>query len=277
MDRNISICATDLTIISGHNPYKTIDEIILKYWKRYFKSDYLECIENLKSKNIEIKKEESDYDTVKRIVKENNINIGYNLSKCFKSDNITELNKNKESVMKVIESKLSKEKNSEFTKSFNTITNTNFGIKYENKGIDLYEKEKKCNVLKITKYYKTDLFQIPNEYDKIDTWGIGGKIDGLILPENKVIEIKNRVKCLFHTLRNYEKVQCYVYMFLLESNNTDLVEVLKKPDDNSFNIINIKFDESFWEEQIMLKLEEFINDFYNFLEDSKRKINLLKK
>ena len=50
MDRNISICATDLTIISGHNPYKTIDEIILKYWKRYFKSDYLECIENLKSK-----------------------------------------------------------------------------------------------------------------------------------------------------------------------------------------------------------------------------------
>ena len=29
MDRNITICATDLTVITGHNPYKSIDEIKL--------------------------------------------------------------------------------------------------------------------------------------------------------------------------------------------------------------------------------------------------------
>ena len=76
-------------------------------------------------------------------------------------------------------------------------------------------------------------------------------------------------------MRGYEKVQCFVYMFLLESQATDLVEVLKDKNDNSINIIRVDFDESFWEEEIMLRLEEFISDFYNFMEDPKRKLKLL--
>ena len=38
MNRNITICATDLTVITGHNPYKDKDEIRLKFWKRYFRA-----------------------------------------------------------------------------------------------------------------------------------------------------------------------------------------------------------------------------------------------
>jgi hypothetical protein len=275
MDRNITICATDLTVITGHNPYKSKDELVLKFWKRYFKSDYLECIENLKKQNIKLKKEETDYEVVKRIVKENNINLGGDLYKCFKSNNVNDLNKDKAKVMKKIESSLPESKKNEFKKSFNTITNTNFGIKYENKGCDLYESKTNSTVVKTSKYYKTELFQIPNEYDKIDTWGIGGKIDGILLPENKIVEIKNRVKNLFYSLRDYEKVQCFVYMFLLESETTDLVEVLKQKDDNSINIINVKFNEHFWEAEIMMRLEEFISDFYIFLEDPKKKMELI--
>ena len=169
MDRNITICATDLTVITGHNPYKDKDELVLKFWKRYFKSDYLEFVENLKKQNIPLKKEESDYDVVKRIVKENNINLGGDLYKCFKSDNINDLTNDKAKVMKKIELSLSESKKNEFKKSFDTITNTNFGIKYENKGCELYEATTNSKVVKTSKYYKTELFQIPNEYDKIDT------------------------------------------------------------------------------------------------------------
>ena len=275
MDRNITICATDLTVITGHNPYKTIDEIILKYWKRYYKSDYLKFVESLNAKNIKMKKEETDYDIVNRISKENNVYLGNKLSQCFKSEDVSALNKNKESIIKSLESKLSGEKKEEFNKSLNSLTNTNFGIKYESKGGELYEEKTNNKIIKTSKYYKNELFQIPNEYDKLDTWGIGGKIDGILLPENIIIEIKNRVKNLFYKLRGYEKVQCFVYMFLLESQATDLVEVLKDTNDNSINIIRVDFDESFWEEEIMLRLEEFISDFYNFLEDSKRKLKLL--
>ena len=35
MGRKIFICASDLAVITGHNPYKEKDEIILKYWKKH--------------------------------------------------------------------------------------------------------------------------------------------------------------------------------------------------------------------------------------------------
>ena len=38
MNRNFYICATDLTVISGANPYKNINEIYLKYWKKHIRS-----------------------------------------------------------------------------------------------------------------------------------------------------------------------------------------------------------------------------------------------
>ena len=274
MNRNITICATDLTVITGHNPYKDLDEIRLKFWKRYFRDDYERVVNKLKNANVEMKREESDFDTIKRLAKENNLNI--NFSNCLKSDNVSELQKVKSQVMEKVGKTMNKEKKKEFEKSFNSFTNTNFGIKYENKAGDLYEKKTGCKIIKTNKYHKLELFIIPNEMRMNDIWSIGGKIDGILLPENKIIEIKNRVNNLFYKLRNYEKVQCYVYMFLLESFETDLIEVLKKPGDNSMNIINIKFDDKFWEKEIMYNLEVFINDFYDFLENDKRKISLLK-
>ena len=274
MNRNITICATDLTVITGHNPYKDLDEIRLKFWKRYFRDDYDSIVNKLKNANVNMKREENDFDTIKRLAKENNLNI--NFSNCLKSNNVTELKKVKSEVMEKVSKTMNKEKKKQFEKSFNSFTNTNFGIKYENKGGDLYEQKTGCKIIKNNKYHKMELFIIPNEMRMNDIWSIGGKIDGILLPENKIIEIKNRVNNLFYKLRNYEKVQCYVYMFLLESFETDLVEVLKKPGDNSINIINVPFDDQFWEKEIMYNVEVFINDFYDFLENDKRKIAILK-
>ena len=42
MSRNIFMCASDLSVITGHNPYKDKSEITLKYWKKHFKDDYVE-------------------------------------------------------------------------------------------------------------------------------------------------------------------------------------------------------------------------------------------
>ena len=275
MDRKIIVCATDLPVITGHNTYKSKDEIILKYWKRHFKADYLDSIEKMKEDKVELKREETYIQTVKRIATEHNITIDKNLSACFKSDNITHLNKSKEKVFDSL-SKLSESQKKEFKDSFNSLTNTNFGIKYENKGGELYEKMTGNKIIKTNEFYKSDLFIIPNEYEKTDYWIIGGKLDGLLLPENTIIEIKNRVNRLFYKLRDYEKVQCYTYMYLLNSFNTELIEVLKKKEDNSINIIKVPFETDFWENEILAKLEEFINEFYDFLESPLKKMNLLK-
>ena len=82
------------------------------------------------------------------------------------------------------------------------------------------------------KYHKKELFHI--EYDDdIDVWSLGGKIDGISTNINnnttKILEIKNRVNKLFKCVRNYEKVQCYAYMFLLDIPVIDLAETLKSP------------------------------------------------
>ena len=46
-----------------------------------------------------------------------------------------------------------------------------------------------------------------------DNWYVGGKVDG-ITDNNEIIEIKNRMYKLFFKLRDYEKVQIYMYMFI---------------------------------------------------------------
>ena len=50
-------------------------------------------------------------------------------------------------------------------------------------------------------------------------WSIGGKVDGIAFEEDnskRILEIKNRVNKLFNVVRDYEKVQCYAYMYALD-------------------------------------------------------------
>ena len=53
----------------------------------------------------------------------------------------------------------------------------------------------------------------------MDIWSIGGKVDGIAFEEDnskRILEIKNRVNRLFYNLRDYEKIQIYSYMFILD-------------------------------------------------------------
>ena len=52
---------------------------------------------------------------------------------------------------------------------------------------------------------------------------LGGKIDG-ILEDKTVIEVKNRMRGLFNTVREYEKIQTFAYMFIFHSSHSQLVE-----------------------------------------------------
>ena len=94
---------------------------------------------------------------------------------------------------------------------------------------------------------------------------MGGRVDGVTLDSggniNKVIEVKNRTARLFYTLRDYEKVQTLIYMKLFNLENLDLIEILRKDSKVESNIINIDFDNQFWEEQILERIKIYIADF----------------
>ena len=277
MSRRIFICASDLAVITGHNPYKDKDEIVLKYWKKHYKNDYLKCVQKLENENIPLKLQETYFECINRISKQHNLNIQRDISKCLKTQSIEDLNKSRETLLKKTIDKIPEKQQAEFKDSIDRMANTNFGIKYEDNGVELYKKKTNNYVVFDRSYHKTDLFHIEYE-DAIDEWFIGGKVDGIAYDSknNKIIlEVKNRVKGLFNSLRDYEKVQCYAYMYVLDIDRTHLAETLKSNKSNAMNIIEVKFNQEFWEKSIEKKIEEFVDDFYNFLDSDERKIQLL--
>ena len=286
---NFFVCASDLAVITGHNTYKSIDEIYLKYWKRYFKEDYEKIQSILKSKKIPQKLQETAEQCIERIGKKNNVDITKMVSECSKQSGTKDFNSTKKQILeKVLKSVDPKEKKS-IAEAIEQSTNTRFGIKNENPVIPMYEYLTGNQVEISRKYWREDVFIIPNNINSknkntgSDIWSIGGKVDGLTInsDDNKIIvEIKNRVNRLFYKLRDYEKVQIYAYMFALNMKKAHLVECLqtksKKNPEKNINIIEVDWDSTFWDESILVPLQEFIEDFYEFLESDIKKIALLK-
>ena len=283
MTRNIFMCASDLSVITGHNPYKDKSEIILKYWKRHFKDDYLNTKEFMKQGNIGEKIEETHMQCLERIAKENNLDVKdvkKGLYKCLDSKNTESLQTDKEKLISEVLKKLPEKQKIEFKESVNHITNTQFGIRNENNGVEIYKKKTGNKVETSSKYYKEELFIIDNEIDgHMDIWSVGGKVDGIATDSNNnqiILEIKNRVSRLFGVVKDYEKIQCYAYMYSLDIPIIHLAEILKSQKNSDMNIFPIEFDEEFWQKDIVDNINIFVDRFYDFLKDPKQKIELLK-
>lgn len=283
MSRNIFMCASDLAVITGHNPYKEKSEITLKYWKKHFKDDYVETKLFMKNNNINEKIEETHMGCIERISRENNIDlksVKNDLYKCLGTKNTDNLQKEKEQLIKKVLNQLPQKHKEEFKESVNHITNTQFGIRFENNGVDIYTQKTGNNVEKSPKYHKEELFILDNEIDgSMDIWTIGGKVDGIATDKDGkkiILEIKNRVNRLFNTVRDYEKIQCYAYMYALDIKCIHLAEILKSRKNNNMNVNEIIFDEEFWQNEILDNISLFVDDFYDFIGNKQRKIDLLK-
>lgn len=259
---NLLLNISQIAIITGDNPYQSKRDFLIDFWKKYDINDYNEYINKTQFTK------ESDKDKIENISKKNNIDIKKELDNCLKTKDLDELNKRKGIIYDKLND-LSKEEKKEITKSIENITHTTFGTNNENSITILYEN------MTGQKFIKDDIFRkkkiIENSDFKIY---IGGKIDGISEDKKTIIEIKNRVKCLFYKLREYEKVQIISYMYLLGINKSNLIEALKKKDTININIISIDYDSSYME-IIISKLYLFGNYFYNFINDNNKKINIL--
>ena len=61
----------------------------------------------------------------------------------------------------------------------------------------------------LRKYVKKEFYET-----EISKWFIGGRVDGMI-GIHKVLEVKNRRKCLYNFIPSYEHVQLSTYMYVL--------------------------------------------------------------
>ena len=123
------------------------------------------------------------------------------------------------------------------------------------------------NVNKVETFFKKPVYK--NKYE----WYIGGKIDG-INDDKVLIEVKNRMNRLFYRLRDYEKVQIFSYLYILELENARLVECYKKQNNCNINVIEVGFDQDYWDNEIMSKVVLFASMFENFMENRDKRVEL---
>lgn len=272
----ICLFASEVAIITGHNKYEKIDKVTHRLLAEYFPEKYNKLVLKMKNEGVEIIPADKT-EHLKKIIKDSNISgeskkiIEQTLKKTVDSKNSKEFLENQNKLVKKIQEEIVKKQGKPISKEVKKMvketvkgsTNTNYGIKNENKGTVEYTRITGQPVYSYDRFVKMPLFSDENLGLSVI---LGGRVDGVLMDQagniNKVVEVKNRTARLFYTLRDYEKVQTMIYMKLFNQENLDLIEILRKKDDSlDSNIINIEFDHLFWEEEIYNRIKIYIADF----------------
>lgn len=241
---------------------------------------------NVSVKDI-IKKESDLVSKIENtIIKMDNVSLSVSeqIEKTLGKETITKINDTetdtdtkRSQIKNVIElrtdlSETNKTKLMQQTESF---INTTHGILKEDPVISKFEE--KFNVkLDVSQTYNKKRFYRTNNGCYI----IGGKVDGLYIDKDSsksyVVEVKNRTKGFFSSLRDYEKLQIQLYMWILDLNEAKLVEsyrdklritaIYKDQEfiDTSLNYLKIFIDN--FESKFLFKFdikEKYINSLEN--------------
>ena len=144
----------------------------------------------------------------------------------------------------------------ELLKKTDNIINTTHGITKEDTVIEQFEKKFNVKLDVSQEYYKKLLK---------DNCFIGGKVDGL-LKDQYIVEVKNRVRGFFNTVRDYENVQIQLYMYILDLDEAKLVECY-----NSKMRITVIYKNNEFINEILESLNIFIDIFKDFLLNESKK------
>jgi hypothetical protein len=120
---------------------------------------------------------------------------------------------------------LSKEDKEAVSKQAESFINKSHGTLKENSAIQMFENKFKVKLDVSQQFYKKEIPVSNSKYN----WFVCGKMDGLFTDlsdysSNYVVEVKNRTKSFFATLRDYEKTQIHLYMWMTGFSKAKLVE-----------------------------------------------------
>lgn len=252
--KSICIFSSELATIIGINRYQTIYDTMIKIWQRSFKEEFELYADML---NLQ---PESDRDFLKRIQSELGIEIDTKIKACMDSKTNEELLSLRKMLYLEIDTYegLAENLKIDIKKAIESVTNKNFGIINEINVIDIYSREYGKRVKVNAKFVKKDICI----YNKI-RWSIGGRIDG-ITEDGIVVEVKNRIYKMFIALRDYEKPQLQSYIYILGLERGHLVESFG----GKINVIDEVFDEDYWKDTVMYRINNFIKIFHLFLENN---------
>jgi hypothetical protein len=271
----ICISVSQIAILIRECPYGSLIDMIKQIWKKYDLADYKKKIK-LFEKTKKIKIETIDqWDKLENLsYKLNFPTLKTQTTSLMSVSSKKELEKQQEEIINKIQNIQSNEgvldidlENDKkiLIKLFTSFTNRGFGQKNEEIVIEKYQEITNTKIFDKQKVVIGRIRKATEEHPI--NWFIKGKIDGLTKTspsETILVEIKNRTKTLFKTLKDYEKPQIQCYMKLLGLKKAHLVEHIKEEDTN---IITVDFENEYWN-SVLDKLKRFITFFYDFLKDT---------
>ena len=271
--KEICLFASELSNLICISHFKPPAVTLLRIWEKNFPDDYILHKQYVADQDKELALNESSkevFDKFKgKLEGTKQKEICVNMKKCMEAQDVNSMINQRRELLKECQ-ELPKKDKEKLEKSIIEMTNTNFGIKNENKSIHIYTQLTGIPVIRLNDFFKKSI--IKNEDY---TWFIGGRIDG-ILENRTIIEIKNRMHRLFNKIKDYEKVQTYCYMYILDSKKSQLVETYMNGRVPETDMIDIDYENEFWE-FILNRILIFIDYFNTFIESSEMKEELLIK
>ena len=261
---NICIYASELASLIGLNNFKSPSETLYRIWKQNFPKDFENILKKLDGQANLLEDSKTSF---KKITKKYNKNLEIDLEKCIDSKDVDKMMEKRKELMEVCKDMDDKDRK-KIEENIINLTNTGFGTKNESRSVHVYTQMTGVPVMNISNFYKRILMK-SGDYN----WYIGGKIDG-ICQDKTIIEVKNRMHKLFYNLREYEKIQTFSYMYILESNKSQLVETFMKGQQPEVNIIDIEFEQIYWD-YIYHRITQFVEYFNEFMKNETLKKKLL--
>jgi hypothetical protein len=210
------------------------------------------------SKSLENKIDSIDLNQEDRLRK----TLGEDKIKLVQSSSIETQDKRDNIKNAINEMKISEKQKSELLKETEGFINKTHGTLKENSAIEIYEKRFGVKLDTSQTFFKKQIVK-----DDDIEWYVGGRLDGLYIDEENhsnsyIIEIKNRTRGFFTSLREYEKIQIYMYMYML---NIPVAKLVEKFNDQIRITVIYKTDE--YMNEILDYLGMFIERFKKFLSD----------
>lgn len=219
------------------------------------------------SNSLESKIDSIDLDQQQRLIK----SIGKENVQLLQSEFIETKDKQKNITTILENMNLEKDKLTLLQRETTSFINKTHGTLREDSAIEIYERKSGIKLDTSQKFYKLQI-QSSEQFE----WYIGGRLDGIYIdkehPERSyIVEIKNRMRGFFSSLRDYEKTQIHLYMYLL---NIPMAKLIEKYESQIRTTI-IYQDDSYLE-NILTSLRIFITNFENrFLNDTLYKTKFL--
>lgn len=151
-----------------------------------------------------------------------------------------------------------------------SLINKTHGVLKEDSAVKIFEDTYHITLDTSQKFYKTHLCKL-GEHD----WYVGGKMDGIYedsvdRSDDYVVEVKNRVKGFFYSIREYELTQIQLYLLLTNFQKAKLVEKYNA----KIRVTEIERDNSYINDVIEY-LNIFIKQFSKFLSNTQMKMSYI--